>query len=198
MSLMSFEAAKAALLERARSVAERESVDLAVAFGRVLAEPLVSTLTVPPFANAAMDGYALRAADVPAAGTRLPVRGRAAAGDPPGILPPGAAVRIFTGAALPEGADTVVMQEFCEAADNDVVINLPPPRGQYVRHAGARLSSPPERGFRLPPSVWPPRSASTGSRRIAGCASPSSLPAPNCAGPARRWRRGRSTIPTAT
>ncbi len=139
MSLMSFEAAKAALLERARSVAERESVDLAVAFGRVLAEPLVSTLTVPPFANAAMDGYALRAADVPAAGTRLPVRGRAAAGDPPGILPPGAAVRIFTGAALPEGADTVVMQEFCEAADNDVVINLPPPRGQYVRHAGSEL-----------------------------------------------------------
>jgi hypothetical protein len=92
---MSFAAAKAALLERARSVAERESVDLALAFGRVLAESLVSTLTVPPFSNAAMDGYALRAADVPRAGARLPVRGRAAAGDPPGVLPPGAAARIF-------------------------------------------------------------------------------------------------------
>jgi molybdopterin molybdotransferase len=141
MSMMSFDAAKAALLASARPVRETESLDTAMAFGRVLAEPLVSPLTVPPFSNAAMDGYALRAADVPAPGTRLPVRGRSAAGDGPSVLPTGTAARIFTGAPLPERADTVVMQEHCEAQGDQVAINLVPRSGEYVRLAGSDLKA---------------------------------------------------------
>jgi molybdopterin molybdotransferase len=141
MSLMSFAAAKAALLASATPLRETENVDTALACGRVLAEALVSPLTVPPFSNAAMDGYALRAANVPTVGARLPIRGRSAAGDAPGVLEPGAAARIFTGAPLPEGADTVVMQEYCEAAGTDVVINLVPPRGEHVRLAGSDLQT---------------------------------------------------------
>jgi molybdopterin molybdotransferase len=141
MSLMSFDAAKSALLAAAVPLQESESVDTALAFGRVLAEPLVSPLTVPPFSNAAMDGYALRAADVPAAGTRLPLRGRSAAGDAPGVLAAGAAARIFTGAPLPQGADTVVMQEYCEADGDGVIVKLAPPRGEHVRLAGSDLQA---------------------------------------------------------
>ena len=141
MDMMAFDAAKAALLASARPVAETETVDTARAFGRVLAEALVSPLTVPPFANAAMDGYALRAADLPAAGMRLPVRGRWAAGDAPGALPAGAAARIFTGAPLPAGADTVVMQEHCRVEADEVVINLLPPAGEHVRQAGSDLAA---------------------------------------------------------
>jgi molybdopterin molybdotransferase len=143
MSLMSFEAAKAALLDSAMPVAESETLDLAVAFGRALAVDLVSPLTVPPFSNAAMDGYALRAADLPMPGTRLPVRQRVAAGDVAEALQAGTAARIFTGAQLPEGADTVVMQEFCSqegGKDGDsVIVNVLPTLGEHVRLAGSDI-----------------------------------------------------------
>lgn len=138
---MPFEAAKAALLESAIPVAETEQIDLADAFGRALAADLVSPLTVPPFSNAAMDGYALRAADLPASGTSLPVSQRIAAGDAPAPLLPGTAARIFTGAALPEGADTVVMQEQCTPDGDRVVINATPPAGEHVRLAGADIQA---------------------------------------------------------
>ena len=141
MSMMPFAAAKAALLASARPVRESEQLDLAAAFGRVLAADLVSPLTVPPFANSAMDGYALRAAEVPAAGARLPVRGRFAAGDAPGVLPAGAAARIFTGAPVPAGADAVVMQEHCLADGDGVIINQQPAAGQFVRLAGSDLQA---------------------------------------------------------
>jgi molybdopterin molybdotransferase len=137
--LMPFAEARERLIALARPVAESESVDLAEAFGRVLAEPLISPLTVPPFSNSAMDGYAMRAADVPATGTRLPVRLRAAAGDPPGVLPAGAAARIFTGGALPEGADAVVMQEYCVADGGDVIVGAIPAAGEWVRPAGGDI-----------------------------------------------------------
>lgn len=139
MSLMSFEAAKATLLASAKVVAETENLDLAMAFGRALARDLISPLTVPPFSNAAMDGYALRAADVPAAGTRLAVSQRVAAGDVARPLQAGSAARIFTGAHVPEGADTVVMQEFCTQEGDSVVINTVPPAGEHVRLAGSDI-----------------------------------------------------------
>jgi molybdopterin molybdotransferase len=139
MALLPFSEAKAKLLASARVVADVETVDLAEAFGRVLAEDLVSPMTVPPFSNAAMDGYALRAADVAEAGVRLPVAQRVAAGDVAQALAPGGAARIFTGAQVPDGADTVVMQEDCVAEGDFVVINQVPRAGQHVRLKGSDL-----------------------------------------------------------
>ena len=139
MSLIPFSAAKAMLLDSARPIEDIEEVDTALAFGRALARDIVSPMTVPPFANAAMDGYALRAADVPAAGTRLPVSQRVAAGEVAAPLAPGSAARIFTGAQVPDGADTIVMQEYCTADGSDVVIDLVPTAGEWVRPAGFDL-----------------------------------------------------------
>jgi molybdopterin molybdotransferase len=141
MSLMPFEAAKSILLASAQAVEEIEFIDLALAFGRALATDLVSPLTVPPFSNSAMDGYALRLADLPAPGTRLPVSQRVAAGSVALPLQPGTAARIFTGAQLPEGADTVVMQEFCSQEGDVVTINTLPQLGEWVRLAGADLQA---------------------------------------------------------
>ena len=93
-----------------------ESVPLAEALGRVLAEDLRARFDVPAWDNSAMDGYALRAAEVSPDGGWLPLAGRIAAGDAGReTLPPGHAVRIFTGAPLPPGADTVVAQEHCRS-----------------------------------------------------------------------------------
>ena len=141
MSLISFEAAHDRLLDAARPVADTETIDLALAFGRALAGDLVSPLTVPPFNNAAMDGYAVRAADLTAPGTRLRVSQRVAAGDAATPLLPGTTARIFTGAPVPDGADTVVMQEDCTAEGDGVTIATQPAKGQHIRLAGADIRS---------------------------------------------------------
>lgn len=140
MALLPFAEAKSALLASARVMADVEEVDLADAFGRVLAADLVSPMTVPPFSNAAMDGYALRAADAAEPGARLPVSQRIAAGDVPLPLAAGSAARIFTGAQVPEGADSVVMQEDCEPEGNSVIVRQPPASGQHVRLRGSDLT----------------------------------------------------------
>ena len=116
------------LLDAALPIRDTQTLATSDALGRVLAEPLVSALNVPPWANSAMDGYAVRAADVPEAGTRLPVRQRIAAGSQGKALEPGTAARIFTGAPMPKGADAVVMQEDCEAAGDEVHRPEGPPR----------------------------------------------------------------------
>ena len=103
------------LLAAVQPLAGTEWLPTAEAGGRVLAEDLISPLDVPPHDNSAMDGYALRVADVPAPGTVLPVSQRVPAGSTPRPLQPGTAARIFTGAPVPEGADAVLMQESCEA-----------------------------------------------------------------------------------
>jgi molybdopterin molybdotransferase len=141
MSMMSFAAAKATLLASARPLAETENLDLALAFGRALASDLVSPLTVPPFNNSAMDGYAVRAADLVAPNTRLAVSQRIAAGDVALPLQPGTAARIFTGAQVPDGADTVVMQEYCSVDGDAVTIASQPPKGEFVRLAGADIAA---------------------------------------------------------
>lgn len=138
---MSFAAAKATLLASARPLAETENLDLALAFGRALASDLVSPLTVPPFNNSAMDGYAVRAADLLAPNTRLVVSQRIAAGDVARPLQPGTAARIFTGAQVPDGADTVVMQEYCSVDGDSVTIANQPPKGEFVRLAGADIAA---------------------------------------------------------
>ena len=106
-ALMTVEQALA-VLATTRPVAEIETIRLLAADGRVLATPVRADVDLPPFANSAVDGYAVRLAD---AGTPLPVDGRLAAGTLAEPLRPGTARRIFTGAALPAGADTVFMQE---------------------------------------------------------------------------------------
>lgn len=120
-------------------IADVESVSTFGALGRVLAHPVASLLDVPPEDNTSMDGYALRAADVPVAGTVLGVSQRIPAGSVGLPLQPGTAARIFTGAQIPAGADAVVMQEDCEALPGEppqVRVNRVPQAGQWVRRRG--------------------------------------------------------------
>lgn len=133
---LTLEEAVERLLEAAVPVTELQSLPVQDALGRVLGRPLLSTLDVPPLANAAMDGYAVRSADLPAPGTLLPVSQRIPAGSVGRALKPGTAARIFTGAPLPEGADAVVMQEVCEAEGESVRLMEVPPAGQWVRPRG--------------------------------------------------------------
>jgi len=110
--------------------------------GRVLAQDVVSALHVPPQDNSSMDGYALRCADVPQAGTVLPQSQRIAAGMAAQPLAAGTLARIFTGAPLPPGADAVLMQEDCtvlettDSAVPQVRVNALPQVGQWIRRAG--------------------------------------------------------------
>lgn len=118
-----------------------ETVPLPDALGRVLAEPAVARLTQPPFAAAAMDGWAVRAADIARAAADAPVTlrriGESAAGHAfAGSVGAGEAVRIFTGAPLPAGADAVVMQEDCEDAGDRVRVGRAVPAGRFIRPAG--------------------------------------------------------------
>ncbi|AZO23772.1 molybdopterin molybdenumtransferase MoeA [Mesorhizobium sp. M1E.F.Ca.ET.045.02.1.1] len=115
-----------------------ESVPLADAAGRVLAESVVALRTQPPFEASAMDGYAVRSADVASAPARLSVIGVAPAGRGfTGSVGDGEAVRIFTGAPLPEGADTVVIQENVRApGGGDIEVMEPTAQGRNVRRRG--------------------------------------------------------------
>lgn len=129
------------LLARAPAPPPVEYVAVGKALGRVLAEPLRAPFEVPAWDNSAMDGYALRAADLPAAGGCLPLAGRIAAGDAASqALPAGHAVRIFTGAPLPPGADTVVAQEHCRLEGGQLW--LPPVKGgEHVRKRGEEVAA---------------------------------------------------------
>jgi len=129
------------LLAAARPLARTEQVDTLTANGRVLAAPVTSTLRVPPADNTSMDGYAMRAADVPAPGTRLPVTQRIPAGHVGTELAPGTAARIFTGGLIPPGADAVVMQEQCQADGDGVIVNHTPQSGEWVRKAGEDIEA---------------------------------------------------------
>ena len=114
-----------------------ELVGLLDARNRVLAEDLTATLTQPPFDASAMDGYAVRAADVAAVPTTLAVIGEAQAGCRfDGRLAPGQAVRIFTGAPMPERADAVVIQEDTERSGDRVIVREVAKPGAHVRKAG--------------------------------------------------------------
>jgi molybdopterin molybdotransferase len=134
--------ALAILKERVRPVVGIERVPLAEAAGRILGEAVVAPRSVPAHTNAAVDGYSFAAADYgAAAGGELAVAGRAAAGHPLAEKPaPKTAARIFTGAVMPEGHDTVVMQEDVRTATADgrpmVAIPAGLKRGANVRKAG--------------------------------------------------------------
>ena len=117
---------------------------LADALGRVLAEPVVAGHDVPPFANTAMDGYAVRAADTVGAPVRLDVVGTLSAGSAPDVeVGPGQAVRIMTGAPMPAGADAVVMVERTSTSDDRSVVTIETAAspGDHVRRAGDDISA---------------------------------------------------------
>lgn len=119
-----------------------ERVGLADAAGRILAEDVSARWDLPPFDNSAMDGYAVAAATAAAAPATLPVSGESrAGGGMPEPLAAGAAMRIFTGAPLPPGADAVVMQEDTRREGERVVIEAAPRAGQHVRRRGEDLAA---------------------------------------------------------
>ena len=119
-----------------------EDVPLQEADGRVLADDLKALRTQPPADVSAMDGYALRAADVAQAPVRLKVVGEVAAGRPfPAAIETGEAARIFTGGVLPAGTDTVVIQELTTHEDRVVAVHKPTSRGRNVRREGLDFRS---------------------------------------------------------
>ncbi len=138
--LKSYEAALDTLLSHAEPLAETETVPLTQALGRVIAMPVSSLIDVPGWDYSAMDGYAVRAADVAAPGAVLPVSQRIPAGSAPAPLVPGTAARIFTGAPVPDGCDTVVIQEVCTAGDGQVVIESAVAPDQNIRRRGEDIA----------------------------------------------------------
>lgn len=130
------------ILDLITPLRERETVSLHGSLGRINAQPIRAPLDVPPHDNSAMDGYALRGADLPAAGQcELGVIGSAMAGAPfEGVVKPGECVRIMTGGLIPAGCDTVVMQEDVIREGERAVIGPGHKRGEHVRHAGEDIA----------------------------------------------------------
>ena len=155
--LTPLEDALAAVLAQAQPLPGAAFVDLLQADGRVLAADCIAPLQVPPLDNSAMDGYAVRSAEVAQAGTALPVSQRIPAGQVGTALQVGTVARIFTGAPLPPGADAIVMQEDCMVLDDGRVrFDAVPQPGQFVRRAGQDIalgSTALQAGLRLTPAA---------------------------------------------
>jgi molybdopterin molybdotransferase len=129
-----------ACIAQRRPVRGIERVNLSEAISRILAEDITALRPVPEYDNSAVDGYAFRRSDLPPDG-RMPIFGRAAAGHPfRGALPLRSAVRIFTGGVIPEGADTVAMQEDCSLEDGVIVLPTTLEPGANRRLAGADVA----------------------------------------------------------
>ncbi|MGC9526149.1 MAG: gephyrin-like molybdotransferase Glp [Limnospira sp.] len=138
--MLSVQEAESIILEQVSvpDEADMEAVSLEVASGRILAAPVTSDLDFPHWDNSAMDGYAVRHADLAGRPADLAIVEEIPAGSSPKkTLQPGQAARIFTGACLPEGADTVVMQEETRRNGDRVQILATPESGAFVRHRGS-------------------------------------------------------------
>ncbi|CAI0844127.1 Molybdopterin molybdenumtransferase [Serratia fonticola] len=134
--LISLEQALEKMLSQIAPLQQSESIALTSAAGRITATPVVSPIDVPPFANSAMDGYAVRLSDLNG-NSPLPVAGKAFAGAPfTDAWPANTCVRIMTGAPIPAGADAVIMQEQAEVTEAGVRFNAPVTAGQNIRLAG--------------------------------------------------------------
>lgn len=138
MSLLPVSEALSRLLGLASPIKRREMICLHEAAGRVLADDLAARLTHPAFDNSAMDGYAGRHEDLAVIGAELVVIGESAAGRGfRGLVGPGEVVRIFTGAPVPAGADTVLIQEDAEIiADKRIRTTFAPEKGRHIRPKG--------------------------------------------------------------
>ena len=139
--LIKLEEALAILIRNVRPVTDVEVQPIEDSLGRVLAEPIVSPINVPSHDNSAMDGYALRLADLAHTGT-LPLGGQSLAGHPfKGHIPADHCIRIMTGASIPDGADTVIMQEQTEVADGNVLfLQKPDTAGNNIRCVGEDIA----------------------------------------------------------
>jgi molybdopterin molybdotransferase len=137
-AVLSVAAALAEIEARIAPVVETETVPLLAAAGRILARDIVATMNLPPHDNSAVDGYAVAYADLmPDRDTVMPITGKAAAGHPlDRPVRRGEAIRIFTGAPMPDGTDTVMMQEDCTFQDGRVLLKPGIKRGANRRHAG--------------------------------------------------------------
>ena len=131
--LISVEQAQQTLLDATTTILRTETIALNQALGRILAEDIVSPIDVPEHDNSAMDGYALRAQDISEHNTSLPISQRIPAGHPGEPLQPGTCARIFTGAAIPQGADTVIMQEQVDSDGTTAHFSLPIQAGSNIR-----------------------------------------------------------------
>jgi len=140
--MIQVDAARFRMLDGVGALAGCERISLEEAAGRVLTEPLRALLTQPPFSASAMDGYAVRAGDVQDLPATLKLIGEAAAGHGfKGTLKAGEAVRIFTGAPLPDGADAIVIQENTQPGEDVVVVVDGTPEPGHVRPAGGDFSA---------------------------------------------------------
>jgi molybdopterin molybdotransferase len=141
--LLEVEVALAQIDAAIKKVQGHERVNLQSALDRVLAEDISAPFDVPPHRNSAMDGYALRTADLPEEGDiTLQITGKSFAGAPfPGIVREGECVRIMTGAVVPEGADTVVMQEQVVADGDHATIPSAVRPGGNIRHPGEDMKA---------------------------------------------------------
>ncbi len=176
-SLLTVDEALARVLARIRPL-EPVETQLLDALGGVLAEDAVAGADVPAFRNSAMDGYAVRGTDVRRAGVRLRVVGSIAAGAmPAGAVSAGEAVRIMTGAPMPEGADTVVRVEDTDNGTDTVLVERATPTGAAVRQAGEDL----RRGETVIPAGTPLRPAEIGVLASIGRASVRAVRRPNVA-----------------
>lgn len=147
--LLALEQALQRMLALVSPLTQTESVSLEQAAGRITAADITSPLDVPTFANAAMDGYAVRMADLTHSETRLPIAGKAFAGNPfVGDWPVGSCIRIMTGAPVPPDADAVIMQEYADANAEGVRFTHPVKAGQNIRLAGEDI----QRGARVLPA----------------------------------------------
>lgn len=139
--LISLEDAQQKMLAQLTPITDSLQVSLFEAAGRITAQPVLSPLDVPPFDNAAMDGYAVRLADCTPEHV-LPVAGKAFAGAPfNGEWPVGTVIRIMTGAPVPAGCEAVVMQEETEQRDGGIVITAPVNAGQHIRRSGEDIQA---------------------------------------------------------
>jgi len=166
--LLDVETAGERLGAAVRPVTGTETLALAEADGRVLAEPVTAGVSVPPWPCSAMDGYAVVSSDLSAGERWLPVAQRVPAGRAPEPLQPGTAARIFTGAPLPARADAVVIQERCEADADGVRLPGGVRDGDNVRRAGEDVEAGTtvlEAGMRLGPAALA-RLASVGVGRV--------------------------------
>ena len=194
------------IAERVVPVTETETVPLAAARGRVVAQDVLAPIDLPPFDNSAVDGFAVRHADLAATGdTRLKVVDRITAGKAATrALGAGEAIRIFTGAPMPAGADTVFMQEDTRVEGDTVVVPPGLKRGANSRAAGEDLRAksvdaagrPAAHRRRM--SRSPPPSGLPNCWCAAACGSRCSRPATRSSNPASRCRRPRCSTPTAS
>ena len=150
-----------AVISRLAGPLGTEEVRLDEADGRILAAPVTAASAAPAFAVSAMDGYAVRDGDLGSGGAALRVVGESFAGPLSfrGVLEPRCCVRIFTGAALPEGADRVVVQEVVRR-DGDMAMIPAPTGGRHIRAAGSDFAAGEvllDRGPRPPPTGPPSR-----------------------------------------